>query len=149
MSYNYQSNGACTQTCKGYAFAVVQGKSCWCSNFAPADTTSTTSCNAPCPGFPYDQCGDQSAGLYGYISLGTPSGTVGANSNNNAATSTLQSSSNNNNPAVSDPESRSRHFHRFPLQLLFDSHCSRRSRVIGDQSGVLTSVNRILHLKGL
>ncbi|KAI4181176.1 MAG: hypothetical protein L6R41_006776 [Letrouitia leprolyta] len=74
---NYQSNGKCFDTCKAnYAFAVVQGKSCWCSDYAPADTTSLGSCNSPCPGFPYEQCG--SSDFFGYIPLNkAPLGTVG------------------------------------------------------------------------
>lgn len=75
----YQSNGACSTTCAGYAFAVVQWKSCWCSDYIPADTTSTGSCSAPCPGYPDELCGDESSGLYGYVALGkAPLGTQGA-----------------------------------------------------------------------
>ena len=76
---NYQSNGACQTTCAGYAFAVVQYKSCWCSDYAPADTTSTSSCSVACPGYPYENCGDEAAGLFGYVALGpAPSGTQGS-----------------------------------------------------------------------
>ena len=76
---NFQSNGACQQTCAGYAFAVVQYQSCWCSDYVPADTTSTSSCSVACPGYPYENCGDESAGLFGYVALGpAPSGTQGS-----------------------------------------------------------------------
>ena len=76
---NYQSNGACQTTCAGYAFAVVQYKSCWCSDYVPADTTSTSSCSVACPGYPYENCGDEAAGLFGYVALGpAPSGTQGS-----------------------------------------------------------------------
>ncbi|KAL8698120.1 MAG: hypothetical protein Q9201_006745 [Fulgogasparrea decipioides] len=87
MSDNYQSNGKCFDTCKAnYAFAVVQGKNCWCSNFAPADTTSTGSCNTPCPGYPFEQCG--SSGFFGYIPLNkAPLGTLGASSQSQSSTS--------------------------------------------------------------
>ena len=75
----YQSNGACSVSCAGYAFAVVQYKSCWCSNYIPADTTSTGSCNVDCPGYPDEKCGDASSGLFGYVALGkAPLGTKGA-----------------------------------------------------------------------
>ena len=79
MQDNFQSNGACQQTCAGYAFAVVQYQSCWCSNYVPADTASTSSCSVACPGYPYENCGDESAGLFGYVALGpAPSGTQGS-----------------------------------------------------------------------
>ena len=76
---NFQSNGACQTTCTGYAFAVVQYQSCWCSDYVPAATTSTSSCSVACPGYPYENCGDESAGLFGYVALGpAPSGTQGS-----------------------------------------------------------------------
>ena len=76
---NFQSNGACQTTCEGYAFAVVQYQSCWCSDYVPADTTSTSSCSVACPGYPYEDCGDEAAGLFGYVALGpAPSGTQGS-----------------------------------------------------------------------
>ncbi|KAK1093375.1 hypothetical protein LTR48_002454 [Friedmanniomyces endolithicus] len=65
--YNiYQSNGACHDQCKdNYAFAVVQWQDCWCSNYIPAEQQSISNCNQNCPGYPSEQCGNQSAGLYG------------------------------------------------------------------------------------
>ncbi|KAK0934596.1 hypothetical protein LTR29_013797 [Friedmanniomyces endolithicus] len=78
--YNiYQSNGACHDQCKdNYAFAVVQWQDCWCSNYIPAEQQSISNCNQNCPGYPSEQCGNQSAGLYGYIQLYRhPSGTAG------------------------------------------------------------------------
>ncbi len=97
MTNLYQSNGRCFDTCKAnYAFAVVQYQSCWCSNYAPAHTTSVSSCNQDCPGYPFEQCGSQSAGLFGYIALNkSPSGTIGASSasSSNTPTSTPPSSS--------------------------------------------------------
>lgn len=79
MTDLYQSNGACQTTCNGYAFAVVQAQSCWCSNYAPADTTSTSDCSESCPGYPDENCGSTSSGLFGYVALGkAPSGTTGA-----------------------------------------------------------------------
>ena len=79
MANHFNSNGACDNVCSGFAFAVVQGQSCWCSNYVPADTTSTSECSEACPGYPYENCGSQSAGLFGYVALGkAPLGTVGA-----------------------------------------------------------------------
>lgn len=64
----YQSNGLCYDFCKDeYAFAVVQYDGCWCSNYVPDTTMSTSSCNTPCPGFDPENCGGN--GLYGYIQL--------------------------------------------------------------------------------
>ncbi|KAK3337943.1 hypothetical protein B0H65DRAFT_445875 [Neurospora tetraspora] len=70
---DFQSMGLCYQTCAGaqeeYAFAVVWGKSCWCSNTQPntANTVSTNQCENPCPGYPSDWCGGDS--LYGYLKI--------------------------------------------------------------------------------
>jgi len=86
----YQSNGACQQTCGGYAFAVVQYQNCWCSNYVPAHQVSVNQCNLDCPGFPDEKCGNQDQGLYGYVQLASPSGTAGGSS---SATSTTQTSS--------------------------------------------------------
>jgi len=74
----YQSDGACYDTClAGYAFAILQGSNCWCSNYIPEDTTSISSCDSQCPGFPSDTCGNQALNLFGYISLTiSPSGTL-------------------------------------------------------------------------
>ena len=75
----YQSNGACSDTCRSnYAFAVLQGDTCWCSDYAPSSSAEAGSCNEDCPGYPADKCGDSQNGLYGYIALRkSPSGTRG------------------------------------------------------------------------
>lgn len=82
VTNHYQSNGACFQTCVGqYAFAVLRGSECWCSNFVPATTTSTDSCNQPCPGYPSDLCGSSSESLFAYIALrNSPLGTADGSS---------------------------------------------------------------------
>jgi hypothetical protein len=77
--YNqYQSDGSCQVKCQdSYAFAVLQGVNCWCSDYAPSEQKQTNLCNDPCPGFPGDWCGNPSAGLYGYVALSSaPSGTI-------------------------------------------------------------------------
>ena len=100
IAYNqYQSNGACQDTCqKSFAYAVLQGNNCWCSNYAPADQTDTGSCNSQCPGFT-EQCGNPGAGLFGYYQLGNvqPSGTAGAA----AASSTSSPAAASSSPQVS------------------------------------------------
>lgn len=83
LAYNtYASLGKCHDACiQQYAFAIVQGSNCWCSNFAPASTVATTDCNAPCPGYPYEFCGAEDSGLFGYLALtNKPSGTMGSSS---------------------------------------------------------------------
>ena len=89
VSNEFQSNGRCHTTCQAnYAFAIVQYTSCWCSNYAPADTLSVSSCGKQCPGYPPENCGDQQAGLFGYIALNkSPSGTIGAATSSSTATS--------------------------------------------------------------
>ena len=86
----YQSNGLCHDTCQqSYAYAIVQYQNCWCSNYAPADVVSVDECNVECPGFGYENCGNQSAGLYGYIQLNVqPSGTIGGSSSTASSTQT-------------------------------------------------------------
>ena len=91
----FQSNGLCQQTCVNYAFAILQDKSCWCSNFAPADTTGVSGCSSPCPGYPSDLCGNASANLYGYIAIGpSPSGTVAASTQSVPTSASSQEVSN-------------------------------------------------------
>jgi len=98
----YQSNGACYTQCKdGYAFAVLQWQTCWCSNYIPAEQQNVSDCNETCPGYPDDLCGNKAAGLYGYVPLpNKPSGTAGASSSQSSTgdssstpQSTLQTSS--------------------------------------------------------
>lgn len=78
----YQSLGNCQSLCKAqYAFAVVQGDNCWCSNFAPGDQLPIGNCNSKCPGYPYEYCGSTDNNLFGYLALSlSPSGTLGPSS---------------------------------------------------------------------
>ncbi|KAH8198763.1 hypothetical protein TruAng_007083 [Truncatella angustata] len=94
-SSNFQSDGLCYNFCNGdYAFAIVQEKNCWCSDYAPdtGDRVDTSECNIDCPGYPDDTCGG--SGLYGYMQLGkAAAGTSGGSkSTTAAATSTTQDS---------------------------------------------------------
>lgn len=87
----WQSLGLCRTTCQGsYALAVVQGSSCWCSNWLPGDTTSVDDCNKECLGYPYELCGNSDQGLYGYMVLDQSaiSGTVGSSSPTSSSEST-------------------------------------------------------------
>ncbi|KIW26949.1 uncharacterized protein PV07_06736 [Cladophialophora immunda] len=94
--YNeFQSNGACQQQCQGsFAFAVLQGYYCWCSNYVPTPQESTYNCNQQCPGFTSEWCGNTDSGLYGYylLSAGVPLGTSGSTSNTPSTTSSPSSS---------------------------------------------------------
>jgi cell wall integrity and stress response component len=97
----FQSTGLCGDHCQGsFAFAVVQGHNCWCSNYAPADQQDTVNCNEGCPGISTESCGSESSGLYGYFQLpaGNPLGTSGtgasqASSTSFSSVSTFRSSS--------------------------------------------------------
>ncbi|KAL2002458.1 hypothetical protein VTN02DRAFT_6725 [Thermoascus thermophilus] len=87
----FQSNGLCHDTCNAdYAFAVLQGNSCWCTNYAPGQTTDVSNCADGCPGYPSDNCGSVSKDLFAYIEMTNhaPSGTIGS-----TATQTTTSSS--------------------------------------------------------
>lgn len=90
-TYTFQSNGHCYNECKDtFAFAIVQGKNCWCSNYAPSDQKDTAKCDTTCPGYGYETCGNSDDNLYGYIRADTPiSGTVDAST---AAKTSAQSS---------------------------------------------------------
>ena len=77
----FQSNGLCQTTCQGsYAFAVLQGNNCWCSDYVPSTSgqVNTMKCNQKCPGYPTEWCGSSASGLFGYYALANknPSGTA-------------------------------------------------------------------------
>ncbi|KAK5708431.1 hypothetical protein LTR97_000972 [Elasticomyces elasticus] len=90
----YQSHKACHDQCQdNYAFAVVQWQNCWCSDYIPADQQSIGNCSEDCPGYPGEQCGNESAGLYGYIPLYRhPRGTAGGSSSTQASSTPASSS---------------------------------------------------------
>jgi len=93
------SDGKCQDTCQNaYAYAILQGYDCWCSNFAPASLQDTGKCNQQCPGYPSDWCGNTASGLYGYYSLTiAPSGTAGPQS---SSVSTALGTSNPTSPEL-------------------------------------------------
>ena len=95
------SNGACQTACQdSYAFAVLQGDNCWCSNYIPpvAEQVITYECNQVCPGFKTEWCGNSASGLFGYYGLSKPpSGTAGAAS---SAAPTIQASSVSTTPST-------------------------------------------------
>ncbi|KAF1831451.1 hypothetical protein BDW02DRAFT_505242 [Decorospora gaudefroyi] len=81
-TWDWQSNGNCTNHCKqegSYAFAVLQYRDCWCSDYIPADQGDMSGCMVECPGYPTENCGNKVEDLYLYIQMdGKPSGTKGA-----------------------------------------------------------------------
>jgi len=84
---------------------LYAGNECWCSNETPASSirVSTSKCDATCPGYPPEYCGNAASGLFGYMALGPqPSGTAGGltSSTPAAATSTSPSSSSSPSPSV-------------------------------------------------
>jgi len=88
----YNTNLACYNQCaQDYAVAIMQWQGCWCSNYLPADQVPVSECNEPCPAWKSDHCGNQTLGLFGYMTLNLqPSGT--ASNSNPLASSTLQPS---------------------------------------------------------
>ncbi|KAF2027575.1 hypothetical protein EK21DRAFT_71580 [Setomelanomma holmii] len=90
-SYCSSQNTGSTDVCHcgqvgNYAFAVIQLKDCYCSNYIPSQQVDVTRCDKGCPGFPSENCGDIDNGLYIYIKMsGTPSGTIGASSPSKSA----------------------------------------------------------------
>jgi cell wall integrity and stress response component len=94
----YQSNGLCTDNCNAdYAFGILQGKSCWCSNIAPNKATNvgTSKCDTGCPGYPDDSCGSASDGVFAYVqmNLHSPSGTATVSSSTSTSTESSVSNS--------------------------------------------------------
>ncbi|KAL6913030.1 hypothetical protein FSHL1_010713 [Fusarium sambucinum] len=87
----YQTNGLCHDHCfDDYAYAITQGKLCWCSNYAPVKSVqeSDSKCDTPCPAWPKEVCGGD--GVYGYVNLGNiePSGSRGPSPSSTKAIST-------------------------------------------------------------
>jgi hypothetical protein len=102
----FQSNGLCQDHCQGsYAFAILQGYYCWCSNYIPSPQQNTLDCNQECPGFS-EWCGNTDAGLYGYylLSPGQPLGTSGSAG---SATSSSSSPTSSVSILTSAPQSTS------------------------------------------
>ncbi|KAF3893580.1 ER membrane protein Wsc4, variant 4 [Trichophyton interdigitale] len=106
----FQSIGACQKTCGDkYAFAVLQGKMCWCTNTAPKDTIPNAKCSQNCPGYPDDKCGNTSEGLFAYIMLdkkpsttiGNPSSTTTSSSSTKTSKTTSSSPSTTTDPTAS------------------------------------------------
>jgi len=93
--WTWQSNGWCSTHCQDdYAFAIVQGNNCWCSNYIPADQSSVSDCSDKCPGFPAESCGSLNNDLFGYVALSkSPSGTMGAASSTSSTVSSPTTSS--------------------------------------------------------
>ncbi|KAK4192415.1 hypothetical protein QBC35DRAFT_222440 [Podospora australis] len=79
---DFQSEGRCNGNCTTAkkAFAIIQEKACWCSDYIPAkaDLKSTSECNYTCPGYPSDLCGGYGVFAYLQIVQFRPSGTAKA-----------------------------------------------------------------------
>ncbi|KAK5174742.1 uncharacterized protein LTR77_001825 [Saxophila tyrrhenica] len=105
----YQSMGSCSKTCRSqYAFAIVKGKDCWCSDYTPSQQADTGDCDSTCPGYPDDYCGNPGRGMFGYIPLDKqPSGTAGASSSQPESTSATSDPPSSDPPSSSPPTSSS------------------------------------------
>ncbi|KAF3939996.1 hypothetical protein ABW19_dt0202256 [Dactylella cylindrospora] len=71
-AYNFiwQSDGECYNHCVAdYAYAIVQAKNCWCSNYTPTELKDLDDCSDACPGYPDDKCGNLELGYFNYIEL--------------------------------------------------------------------------------
>ncbi|KAJ5672914.1 Carbohydrate-binding WSC subgroup [Penicillium longicatenatum] len=88
----YQSNGLCEGTCADYAFGILQGKVCWCSNVVPASDTQekATKCDTGCPGYPSDSCGSAAKGVYAYVAIdgNSPTSTASGSDSTSSTSST-------------------------------------------------------------
>jgi len=82
---------------------LYAGNECWCSNETPASSirVSTSKCDATCPGYPPEYCGNAASGLFGYMALGPqPSGTAGGPTSSAPAPATSTSPSSSPSPSV-------------------------------------------------
>ncbi|KAJ5182765.1 hypothetical protein N7492_000381 [Penicillium capsulatum] len=105
VSNNFQSNGLCTDNCGKYAYGVLQGKKCWCTNVVPSKKSqkSIGDCDTKCPGYPTDHCGSAADGVFAYVeAAGNPTSTAGdSGSTSRDQVTTSTSSSTSQVPTVS------------------------------------------------
>ena len=115
--YKFQSYGECYGTCtkdNNFALSVIQGKNCWCSDYAPSVTTDTDDCHEACPGYPDDICGGPNLFVYYQLNK-VPVGTKGGSSPTSDTTSQV---------SAFDPflPSHSRSFSTYPIVLISFPH---------------------------
>jgi len=105
----YMTDGLCFDTCKAsFAYGLVRGQQCYCSNVAPGDTVNVSECSDPCIGYPQDLCGNVGAGLFRYVQIGTPTSTApSTSSSSSSSSSSLSSSSSSASSSSSDSSSSS------------------------------------------
>ncbi|KAJ5146331.1 Carbohydrate-binding WSC subgroup [Penicillium bovifimosum] len=93
----FQSNGACIVTCSDYAYGVLQGKKCWCTNVVPSQKSQKkiSDCDTKCPGYPDDRCGSAAKGVFAYVEIigNAPTSTAGASSSGTSSSSSSSSTS--------------------------------------------------------
>jgi len=100
----FQSHGLCYDNCNAgsYAFAIVQGAYCWCSNYVPGVDVDGSECSEECPGYPDDSCGNTQKNLFGYMALARkPSGTKGAETTVSTTSTSPTNPTNPNTPTNS------------------------------------------------
>jgi len=101
----WQSLGLCKDKCVLYAFGVVKGFECWCSDYAPNPSKARTDC-VTCPQFDLEKCGNSKTGTYGYIDTGTrPKGTA-VDASDVPSSTTTSSTLTVSDPSTSTPSSR-------------------------------------------
>ncbi|KAJ5795119.1 Carbohydrate-binding WSC subgroup [Penicillium paradoxum] len=102
----FQSNGACIVSCAQYAFGVLQGKKCWCTNVAPSkgSQAETSDCDASCPGYPDDSCGSAGKGVFAYLDIGghDVTSTAGGSTSSTSTSSSSSSSSSSTSSTTSN-----------------------------------------------
>ncbi|OKL64448.1 hypothetical protein UA08_00628 [Talaromyces atroroseus] len=101
-TYTYQSTGWCQEQCvpMGYSvMALLDGKSCYCGDELPPNSTQTSGCDTPCQGFGQDDCGGTD--VYGVFLTGLTSDvsimSESSSTSSSSTTSTSASSSSTTN----------------------------------------------------
>ncbi|KAJ5562893.1 ER membrane protein Wsc4 [Penicillium sp. DV-2018c] len=104
VSDTFQSNGACKITCSDYAFGVLQGKKCWCTNVVPSQKSQSkvSDCNTQCPGYPDDRCGSAAKGNYVYVEVvgNDPTSTAGGPPSTGTSSSSSSTSTSTRDPPI-------------------------------------------------
>ncbi|KAH3668686.1 hypothetical protein OGAPHI_002440 [Ogataea philodendri] len=90
-TYTWQTSSYCSSECSSYKyFALSGGNECYCGDDKPTSSTSSSSCNVNCVGYPQEKCGGDGA----YTVYGTDdSDDSDSSSSSSAASSSTASSS--------------------------------------------------------
>ncbi|KAF8467416.1 hypothetical protein BDZ91DRAFT_146326 [Kalaharituber pfeilii] len=86
----WQTLGLCHDKCSKFAFGIVRGYECWCSDYVPHPSQRRDDCNVQCPQYDQEDCGNPQSGSFGYIETNRkPKGTAKASDGTTTAASSM------------------------------------------------------------